>query len=753
MTTATTTELCNVALGHIGQARIADIGERSPAAEHCRRMFDHVRRLCLRDHDWNFAVGRESLTALSTPPPFGFSAAYQLPADCLRVLAINGQPAGVRGTQWEVEGRTVLINADVAHLRYIRDADDVTQWDSIFQSYFSYRLAAAVAPSFRIDPQAGLQLEQMAAAVRASAQEADNVETAPRVTRLDQSEIIQERGSRWPSGTAGTGTGNAGGSSIGWSRIAVTGQPTVAATVAGDTFTLVAGTNVTITTDATAKTVTISATGGGGGGASETNLALTRSANAVTITNDNGDGVEIPQANATHAGVMTANQHNKLDGIQDGAEVNVNADWNAVSGDALILNKPTISGTNTGNVSLATSVSAVLTLSGQQLQAITDPGADRLVFFDQSANAGAGAWGYLTAGAGLSISGTTITATFGPAAPGAIGGTTPSTAVFTQLDVRTEIDVQSTSGSAGPILSWNTPTTTVTDWERARMAWSSNVFTLSTERNGTGVAHPIEIAPGGVTAARFTTDGRTVMNGTTAASSLTRITMGTPSSALSSYASGLIDQSGIVASTDGSNCALFENTKASGSGQGAFASLYSSDGAAMASGDRLGGFLIGGSSSSSNLRNACIAEAYATQTWVDGSAYGSAWNFATTANGGTSRTGKMWINGDGNVGIGNAVFSVSVAPTARVQIRGAGTGTGVTLLVENSSGTARFTVRDDGAFAFAGGTVAVAETGWTTFTNITTDRTCDANATTVEELADILGTLIVALKNKGILAN
>ena len=32
----------------------------------------------------------------------------------------------------------------------------------------------------------------------------------------------------------------------------------------------------------------------------------------------------------------------KLDGIADGAEVNVNADWNATSGDAQILNKPTI---------------------------------------------------------------------------------------------------------------------------------------------------------------------------------------------------------------------------------------------------------------------------------------------------------------------------------------------------------------------------------------------------------------------------
>lgn len=40
--------------------------------------------------------------------------------------------------------------------------------------------------------------------------------------------------------------------------------------------------------------------------------------------------------------LMTDAEHNKLSGIADGAEVNVNADWNATSGDAVILNKPTI---------------------------------------------------------------------------------------------------------------------------------------------------------------------------------------------------------------------------------------------------------------------------------------------------------------------------------------------------------------------------------------------------------------------------
>lgn len=41
--------------------------------------------------------------------------------------------------------------------------------------------------------------------------------------------------------------------------------------------------------------------------------------------------------------VYTATEQTKLAGIATGAEVNVNADWNAVSGDAHILNKPTLS--------------------------------------------------------------------------------------------------------------------------------------------------------------------------------------------------------------------------------------------------------------------------------------------------------------------------------------------------------------------------------------------------------------------------
>lgn len=52
----------------------------------------------------------------------------------------------------------------------------------------------------------------------------------------------------------------------------------------------------------------------------------------------------IPAATTSKAGVMTADDKTKLDGIATGAEVNVQADWNVIdpSSDAFIKNKPNI---------------------------------------------------------------------------------------------------------------------------------------------------------------------------------------------------------------------------------------------------------------------------------------------------------------------------------------------------------------------------------------------------------------------------
>jgi hypothetical protein len=77
-----------------------------------------------------------------------------------------------------------------------------------------------------------------------------------------------------------------------------------------------------------------------------TNLSPTQTATNFTINSDTGTDATIPLGNGTSAGATlnnyTTSEKNKLAGIATGAEVNVNADWNSVSGDSQILNKPII---------------------------------------------------------------------------------------------------------------------------------------------------------------------------------------------------------------------------------------------------------------------------------------------------------------------------------------------------------------------------------------------------------------------------
>jgi len=72
-----------------------------------------------------------------------------------------------------------------------------------------------------------------------------------------------------------------------------------------------------------------------------TNLSVgTKTATALDINSSTGTNVTIPAATTDEAGLMTDAQFDKLEGIAAGAEINVNADWNASSGDAQIFNKP-----------------------------------------------------------------------------------------------------------------------------------------------------------------------------------------------------------------------------------------------------------------------------------------------------------------------------------------------------------------------------------------------------------------------------
>ena len=117
--------------------------------------------------------------------------------------------------------------------------------------------------------------------------------------------------------------------------IVVAGSSNVVADNPSGTLTLVAGANITLTANAGTDAVTIAATG-------STGVASVTGTAPIVSSGGTNPAISITAATTSAAGSMSSADKTKLDGIAAGAEVNVQSDWNAASGDALILNKPTI---------------------------------------------------------------------------------------------------------------------------------------------------------------------------------------------------------------------------------------------------------------------------------------------------------------------------------------------------------------------------------------------------------------------------
>lgn len=121
---------------------------------------------------------------------------------------------------------------------------------------------------------------------------------------------------------------------------------------------------------------------------------------------------------------------------------------------------------------------------------------------------------------------------------------------------------------------------------------------------------------------------------------------------------------------------------------------------------------------------------------------------------GATLTERVRILSTGEIGFGGTPASGN-----RLLVKGGGTSTNNALLVQDSSATALFTVKDNGAFAFKSGTVDVADTGWTASGSnysVTKTHTFDFTGMTatdanIRTLALLFETLKRALVAKGII--
>lgn len=178
------TEICNLALGRIGNFRITSIDETGSAeAEHCRRFFEITRQSLLRDFDWNFATEETELSAIADGEAFDYDYAYALPADYLQAINFNGTSAGTKQSLWRIAKGILYSDETESTLEYIRDVEDCTEWDSVFVQAFAWYLAAAIAPSITSSPASAADFLRAGKLFLSEAKGIDTQETALKIIR------------------------------------------------------------------------------------------------------------------------------------------------------------------------------------------------------------------------------------------------------------------------------------------------------------------------------------------------------------------------------------------------------------------------------------------------------------------------------------------------------------------------------------------------------------------------------------------
>jgi len=142
--TTTSISICNEALSMIGAKTIQSFDDNTENARRCASVYDSSRKALLRMHPWSFARKREQLAPVVTHPSFGYSHAFPLPNDFLRVID-TGQEF------YEVEGRHILANSNLINLVYVSDNDNEQTWDSLFCEcmalYLVHKLAKPITGS------------------------------------------------------------------------------------------------------------------------------------------------------------------------------------------------------------------------------------------------------------------------------------------------------------------------------------------------------------------------------------------------------------------------------------------------------------------------------------------------------------------------------------------------------------------------------------------------------------------------------
>ena len=133
-------QIVNLALTGIGAARILSLDDDQETARKCKAVYELIRYEVLASYPWKFALKKRALALLATAPLFGYTNAFQIPSDCLRIIATDIDP-----TKWSREGDTIVTDESSIMIQYIYRITDPTKFSAGFVAALSARLEAELA--------------------------------------------------------------------------------------------------------------------------------------------------------------------------------------------------------------------------------------------------------------------------------------------------------------------------------------------------------------------------------------------------------------------------------------------------------------------------------------------------------------------------------------------------------------------------------------------------------------------------------
>ena len=148
-------DIGNIALSMLGAEPITSFEDDSPEAIALKIHYPIARDATLESAEWSFAIRRFTPPKSNTPPVWGFSSAFPIPSDILRVLQVDRDFSTAFTTQRDegrrnqifhvIEGREILCDEEAIFCTGIRRVEDEGIYSNLFAQAFAAQLAILTA--------------------------------------------------------------------------------------------------------------------------------------------------------------------------------------------------------------------------------------------------------------------------------------------------------------------------------------------------------------------------------------------------------------------------------------------------------------------------------------------------------------------------------------------------------------------------------------------------------------------------------